>query len=89
MHSPPAIAAAGEFSAGSPRPTFAKRKSAGRAERRNALAQVFDVDAILREAKHELRVEDVLDALVSCWSAMRLATGKGRCLVTDEITIWV
>ena len=69
---------------------FAKRKPAGRAERRNALARVFDVDAILSEGQREkLPVEDVLDALVSFWSAIRLATGKGRSLAADEKTIWV
>jgi predicted RNase H-like nuclease len=69
---------------------FAKRKSAGRAERRKALARDFDVDAIIAEARRErLSVVDTLDALVACWSAMRLARGEGRSLVPDERTIWV
>jgi predicted RNase H-like nuclease len=69
---------------------FAKRKSQGRAERRDALARVFEVDRLIAEGRRErLPVEDVLDAMVSCWSAMRLAEGRGRSLVTNEATIWV
>ena len=67
---------------------FAKRKPAGRAERRNALARVFDVNVILAQGQSErLPIEDVLDALVSCWSAIRLAKRKGRSLAADEKTI--
>ena len=69
---------------------FAKSKSEGRAERRKALVRDFDVEAILAQARHErLSVVDTLDALVACWSAMRLAKGEGRSLVPDEETIWV
>jgi predicted RNase H-like nuclease len=71
---------------------FTKSRAEGRAERRRALARVFNVDAeaILREGRKErLAVEDVLDALVACWSAMRLARGEGRPVVPDEMTIWV
>ena len=69
---------------------FAKSKAEGRAERRDALARVLDVDAILREGREEgLAVEDVLDALAACWSAIRLARGEGRCIVPGENTIWV
>ncbi|HEY1863937.1 MAG TPA: DUF429 domain-containing protein [Roseiarcus sp.] len=69
---------------------FAKSKSVGRAERRNALARDFDVDAIVAEARREkLSVVDTLDALVACWSATRLAKGQGRSLVPDGKTIWV
>jgi predicted RNase H-like nuclease len=69
---------------------FAKSKSEGRAERRKALAREFGVDAILAQARRErLSVVDTLDALVACWSAMRLAKGEGRSLVPDEKTIWV
>jgi predicted RNase H-like nuclease len=69
---------------------FAKGRSDGRAERRDALAKVFDAEALISEGRREkLLLEDVLDALVSCWSAMRLAEGRGRRLVADEKTIWV
>jgi predicted RNase H-like nuclease len=69
---------------------FAKSNSEGRAERRNALARGFDVDAIIDLGRRErLSVVDTLDALVACWSAMRLAKGEGRSIVPDEKTIWV
>jgi predicted RNase H-like nuclease len=69
---------------------FAKSKSEGRAERREALARDFDVDAIIAQARRErLSVVDTLDALVACWSAMRLVKGEGRSLVPGEKTIWV
>jgi predicted RNase H-like nuclease len=69
---------------------FAKSKSDGRAERRKALARDFDVDAIIDLGRRErLSVVDTLDAIVACWSAMRLAKGEGRSLVPDEKTIWV
>lgn len=68
-----------------------KSNPAGRQERRTALSREFDVDFVLRAGKCErLQDADILDALVSCWSAMRLAKGEGRSLVTDtEKTIWV
>jgi predicted RNase H-like nuclease len=69
---------------------FAKSKPEGRADRRKALARDFDVDAIIEQGRRErLSVVDTLDALVACWSAMRLATGKGRRIVPDDKTIWV
>jgi predicted RNase H-like nuclease len=70
---------------------FAKSKLAGRAERRNALARAdFNVDAIIDQGRRErLSMVDTLDALVACWSAKRLVTGKGRRIVPDEKTIWV
>jgi predicted RNase H-like nuclease len=69
---------------------FAKSKSEGRAERRKALAREFGVDAIIDLGRRErLSVVDTLDALVTCWSAIRLAKGEGRSLVSDEKTIWV
>ena len=69
---------------------FKKGKAEGREERKSALSRVFDMQAILDEGqKEKLSVEDILDALVACWSAMRLARGEGRCLVADEKTIWV
>ncbi len=69
---------------------FPKGKSTGRAERREALARVFGIDARISEGRRQkLPEEDVLDALVCCWSAIRLAEGRGRSLVADEKTIWV
>ena len=69
---------------------FAKSKSTGRAERRKALARDFDVDAIVDLGRRErLSAVDTLDALVACWSAIRLVKGEGRSLVPDEKTIWV
>jgi predicted RNase H-like nuclease len=69
---------------------FAKSNLAGRVERRNALARDFDVDAIIEQGRREkLSMVDTLDALVACWSAMRLAADKGRKIVPDEKTIWV
>ncbi len=70
---------------------FAKTRAAGRQERQTALSRAFDVDSVLREGKREgLQATDILDALVSCWSAMRLAKGNGRSLVADpDKTIWV
>ena len=68
-----------------------KSKAAGRQERQTALSCEFDVDSVLREGKREgLQDSDILDALISCWSAIRLAKGHGRSLVADtDKTIWV
>jgi predicted RNase H-like nuclease len=69
---------------------FAKGRPQGRDERRNALAGDFDVNALIEQGRPEkLSVVDTLDALVACWSAVRLARGEGRCIVPDEKTIWV
>ncbi len=47
--------------------------------------------------KEGLPLEDILDATVACWSALRLAEGKGRSLIEPvprdtaglPMTIWV
>ena len=76
-----------------------KRKKRGREDRKQALRQCFlDIDAILDDGRGEgLRSEDLLDAAVACWSALRLAEGKGRSLIDPPpcdtigllMTIWV
>jgi predicted RNase H-like nuclease len=77
------------------------RKSSmlGRKERRRALVQSFsELDVIEKTGCGQgLPVEDILDATVACWSALRLAVGLGRSLpdaVPRDITglpmaIWV
>jgi predicted RNase H-like nuclease len=66
---------------GSPPPN-AKSSAKGREERQIALRQVFpeypEVEKLGRQQR--LPVEDILDATVACWSANRLATGKGYSL---------
>jgi predicted RNase H-like nuclease len=47
--------------------------------------------------EQRLPIEDILDALVACWSALRLGSGKGRNLTKTTardcnglpMTIWV
>jgi predicted RNase H-like nuclease len=68
-------------------------------ERRQALGKYFpDLDAILSAGKKEgLLREDILDAAIAYWSALRLADGKGRSLIEPvphdttglPMTIWV
>ena len=76
-----------------------KKKPEGRDERRQALSQQFpDLDAIIDAGREQgLPREDILDATVACWSALRLACGKGRSLIEPvprdttglPMTIWV
>jgi predicted RNase H-like nuclease len=76
-----------------------KRKREGREDRKQALRQCFPgIDAILDKGHGEgLPLVDILDAAVACWSAVRLAEGKGRSLVNPipcdamelPMTIWV
>jgi len=78
---------------------YPKKKQKGRDERLQALGQVFpDLDAILNaRRKEDLKLEDVIDATVACWSALRLAEGTGRSLIEPvprdttglPMTIWV
>ncbi len=60
------------------------RKStiSGREERRSALRHLFpDLEAVeLAGRVQRLPVEDILDAAVACWSALRIAMGRARCL---------
>ena len=59
-----------------------KDRLAGREERREVLAQVFPrLEAIEKAGRAQgLPLEDILDALAACWSARRLANGRGRSL---------
>jgi predicted RNase H-like nuclease len=78
---------------------YSKKKQSGREERRQALRRCFpDLDAILDAGRVAgLPLEDILDATVACWSALRLADGKGRSLIEPVLhdttglpmTIWV
>ena len=78
---------------------YSKKKREGQDERRRALHQSFHyLDEILtRGHKVGLAPADILDAAVACWSALRLADGKGRSLIEPiprdraglPMTIWV
>jgi predicted RNase H-like nuclease len=79
--------------------TYSKRKRKGREERLQSLGQWFrDLDTIVKSGREQgVPLEDILDATVACWSALRLAVGKGRSLVQPvspdttglPMTIWV
>lgn len=60
----------------------AKSKLLGRDERRSALRTAFPDFAETEDAGRKLRIpiEDILDAAVACWSAIRLAESEGRSL---------
>jgi predicted RNase H-like nuclease len=62
--------------------THRKASSQGRAERRRALSLCFPDLSVIENAGQAqgLPIEDILDAAVACWSALRLAVGKGRSL---------
>jgi predicted RNase H-like nuclease len=76
-----------------------KSTMAGRKERQTALTRAFPNLHMVEEAGREqgLPIEDILDAVVACWSASRLADGIARGLpetVTVDSTglpmvIWV
>ena len=78
---------------------YLKSSMAGREERRTALSRVLPNLRMVENAGREqgLPIEDILDATVACWSASRLAAGRGRGLpetVTLDSTglpmvIWV
>jgi predicted RNase H-like nuclease len=78
---------------------YAKSKQSGREERERVLRSTFpNFDEIMRARKEKgLPREDVLDAAVACWSALRLAVGKGQSLIESiphdsaglPMTIWV
>ena len=78
---------------------YHKSSVAGREERRTALSSVLPNLRMAENAGREqgLPIEDILDAIVACWSASRLAAGRGRRLpetVTLDSTglpmvIWV
>jgi predicted RNase H-like nuclease len=77
-----------------------KGKREGRDERRRALLQSFpDLDELVKRGRNAegLAPEDIMDAVVACWSALRLADGTGRSLIAPvphdsaglPMTIWV
>ena len=56
----------------------------GREERRRALSRSFPEFHVIEKSGRDqgLPIEDILDAAVACWSALRLAGGKGHSLPT-------
>jgi predicted RNase H-like nuclease len=78
---------------------YPKGKQPGREEREQALHNCFpNFDAVIKTGKEKrLPLADILDAAVACWSALRLAVGKGRSLIEPiprdstglPMTIWV
>jgi predicted RNase H-like nuclease len=73
--------------AGEPMP-HRKSSAVGREERRRALSRIFPQLDVIEKAGRNLRLptEDILDAAVACWSALRLADGEGRS-VPDPIPL--
>jgi predicted RNase H-like nuclease len=78
---------------------YPKSKKPGREERERALRSCFpNFEAVIKAGREKrLPLTDVLDAAVACWSALRLAVGKGRSLIEPipqdatglPMTIWV
>jgi predicted RNase H-like nuclease len=82
---------------------YSKKKREGQDEdRRRCAKDFYDLGEILkldeiftRGRKEGLKPDDIVDAAVACWSALRLATRKGRSLIEAAIaldlpmTIWV
>jgi predicted RNase H-like nuclease len=62
--------------------THRKASIRGREERRQALIRTFpNLHVIERTGRDQgVPIEDILDATVACWSALRLAVGQGRSL---------
>jgi predicted RNase H-like nuclease len=79
--------------------SFRKGSSAGRQERRMLLKSIFaEFDTIEKSGVDRgLPIEDIFDAAVACWSAVRLANGGGRSLPAEipldttglPMAIWV
>ena len=61
---------------------YHKASRLGREERRRALSGCFPELQVIEKSGRDqgVPVEDILDATVACWSALRLADGKGRSL---------
>jgi predicted RNase H-like nuclease len=59
-----------------------KARVAGRDERRRALMPLFPNLGMIEKSGRDqgLPIEDILDAVVACWSARRLAKGDARSL---------
>jgi predicted RNase H-like nuclease len=78
---------------------YPKSKQPGREEREQALHSCFpNFDEVIKAGREKhLPLTDVLDAAVACWSALRLAVGKGQSLTEPipqdttglPMTIWV
>lgn len=62
--------------------THRKASIPGRQERQCALARSFPKLHVIEKTGRDLGlpIEDILDATVACWSALRLVGGKGRSL---------
>jgi len=69
--------------------THHKASTLGREERQRALALSFPQLHMIEKAGRDqgLPIEDILDATVACWSAIRLAGGKGRSCLTISPSI--
>ena len=65
---------------------YRKARVAGRDERRRALTRSFpQLDMIEKSGRDQgLPIEDILDAVVACWSAGRLVNGDARSLPDDS-----
>jgi predicted RNase H-like nuclease len=63
--------------------THSKVRSAGRKERLAVLGRAFpNLDTIVNAGgARGLPIEDILDATVACWSALRLAAGHGKSVL--------
>jgi predicted RNase H-like nuclease len=78
---------------------YREARLAGRDERRRALARSFSNLNIIEKSGRDqgLPVEDILDAVVACWSAGRVANGHARSLTDTSppdatglpMAIWV
>jgi predicted RNase H-like nuclease len=62
--------------------THRKSSILGREERKRTLGRFFPNLHLIEKAgrNQALPIEDILDATIACWSAIRLAEGKGRSL---------
>jgi len=66
--------------------SFAKKKAAGRAERAELLARTFGTAPnrlIAQRNRAAVGADDVLDALVGLWTAMRIRQGTAGSLPAD------
>lgn len=62
--------------------TYHKASILGRDERKQALMRPFPELHVIEKAGRDqgLPIEDILDATVACWSALRLVEGRGHSL---------
>ena len=61
---------------------YPKASALGREERKRALSRFFPELQVIEETGRDqgLPIEDILDATVACWSALRLIEGRGHSL---------